>query len=134
MVHNKDNKPTLLFVDHQRIHEAAMFCATHTMCNGQCPIYKTLLEQGIAVTPDKCRDEFVAYIAYIRATEQSFTIDVTACAEAVQEHCQSHTCLYCDFRTTKEVTIDNKKVQVLDCKLHADIPEEWRLEDEQVQI
>lgn len=128
MLHSCNKQPIMLTlnVDTQQVQEAAVFCATHSMCNEQCPIWKALLEHDIAVTPDKCRDIFATAIYNDRTTSE---VDVTACAEAVQQHCQAYTCLYCNFRTTKEVTIDSKKVQVLDCKLHADNPEEWRLED-----
>ena len=129
MIHNCDGQPIMLNLDinTQQAQEAAVFCATHSMCNEQCPIYRTLLEQAIAVTPDRCRDIFATVIYNDRPTSK---VGVTACAEAVQEHCQETTCLYCEFRTITEVVIDGKKVQVLDCKLHADNPEEWRLEDE----
>ena len=122
------------------IRASAAYCASHGMCDDQCPIYK--MYDGTA-TPATCRDTFAQYIARsefastikmkLRNEPHGCTLyDSTQLLNAAKEisnYCSEHTCLYCDFRTTKEATVAGQTVHVLDCKLHADNPEEWRLED-----
>lgn len=123
------------------IQVAATYCASHATCSEACPAYEAY---NGTLSPATCRDMFAQYIARsefastikmkLRNEPHGCTLyDSTQLLNAAKEisnYCSEHTCLYCDFRTTKEVTLDNRIVHVLDCKLHADVPEDWRVDND----